>query len=311
MSELEKESFIAQTSSLRKNQNDDDDDVDAAVTEAEMTAATIATITTTTTTIPIDTVKANHFRTTTERRDLRWSGGSRSNSNNCNSASALQRCRTLQEAHDAVRRKEEDQLKAMLTKKRKIPFRDKIKNGVQKVGDVLQKVNIGKWIDELERDQEIADELNRQNIDNEEENERKQIVREAQEACMDAIRVHLHSFLLDDSENISTYEDWIAELHPDNIITTITNKNEDSNKQTEQQQFSIDPRYYLTDSDHRIMWNDAISKMDQHQQIKEHDDTHCNLHTKQSPNSGIVSSRIVEAKSLHEQVASRKDNNVN
>jgi hypothetical protein len=181
---------------------------------------------------------------------------------------AIERRRKLQELHDSIRRKEQEQLIIIENKrKERSRFGTRLKNGMYAIGNVLQKVNVAKWIDDLEQQQEIIDQYRRQQ--NDEEEERQRIIAEAHDACMNAIRTHLHSFLVDDTN--ASYEDWIRELHPDNILI---NKNDG----TEQ----LDPRYYLIDSDHRIMWNDMITQLEQ------------------SKNTGNLTSRIVEARNIME-----------
>ena len=160
--------------------------------------------------------------------------------------------------------------------------RDKAKRIVQKglrsARDIIQKVNIGRWIDDLEQNQQIADDLDQINQDNQEEEERKQLVQQVHMKCMQAIRDHLESFLQEHPHG--TYEAWIAELHPENVIlaktttTTTTkppkdtasttsmvnNENENDTITTPpppiQQPLQIDPRFYVADSDHLQLWRD-------------------------------------------------------
>ena len=161
--------------------------------------------------------------------------------------------------------------------------RDKAKRIVQKglrsARDIIQKVNIGRWIDDLEQNQQIADDLDQINQDNQEEEERKQLVQQVHMKCMQAIRDHLESFLQEHPHG--TYEAWIAELHPENVIlakaTTTTTKppkdtaskasilnNENGNDTTTTikpppppiQPLQIDPRFYVADSDHLQLWRD-------------------------------------------------------
>jgi hypothetical protein len=130
----------------------------------------------------------------------------------------------------------------------------KIKALGKKLGGALQKinntVNIAKWIDDLEQDQHLADRLDRINSDNAEEEERKEICREAMEACLKAMRDHLMEFLDDHPQ--ATYEEWICNLHPDNI-----NGKLDGLTQTPM----IDHRFYVQSSDHRILWNENLNDL--------------------------------------------------
>ena len=58
---------------------------------------------------------------------------------------------------------------------------------------------------------------------------------------LDINRRHLEEFLITHPE--STYEQWIAALHPENV---------------EEGSAMIDHRFYVEDSDHRILWNEKI-----------------------------------------------------
>ena len=125
-----------------------------------------------------------------------------------------------------------------------------IQKSVTVAGNQLQKVNLGKLIDEMEHDQEVADKLEFINQETQEEAARKELVREATEACQREIANHLEEFL--ERRPDATYEDWILELHPDNV---------------EQGYFfeeltEVDIRFYVKDSDHRLMWNahEKVSK---------------------------------------------------
>ena len=119
-------------------------------------------------------------------------------------------------------------------------LKKRLKQGLVSVGNALQKINIGKWIDDLERDQELADSLEDLNRENKQQAERLSLCREAQDACRQAIQEHLKSFLKEYPQG--SYEDWIRDLHPDNV-------NEKDN--------SIDPRFYVPDDHHRLIWNEA------------------------------------------------------
>jgi hypothetical protein len=124
-----------------------------------------------------------------------------------------------------------------------------LKQGIHTVKKAIQKVNIGRWIDELEHDQQVADDLERINRDNEEELQRKELVAQVHEMCMNAVKDHLQSFLAENPNG--SYEEWIAELHPDNVLPA---KNEDGDDTPK-----IDARFYVTDSDHLLLWNQQHS----------------------------------------------------
>ena len=70
--------------------------------------------------------------------------------------------------------------------------------------------------------------------------------KEAYQACLDAIRDHLTAFLSETPD--CTYEEWVAELHPENAKST---RNLVRGK-------SIDHRFYVEDSDHRQLWNQNL-----------------------------------------------------
>ena len=117
---------------------------------------------------------------------------------------------------------------------------------LKKVGKALQKINLAHLIDEMEKQQETAYELEHINEENMEEMKRKQMVAESVAACKDAMREHLHIFLADNSDTV-VYEEWIKQLHPE------TDEFDDDR---------IDHRYYTEDSDHRRMWNECMMERD-------------------------------------------------
>jgi hypothetical protein len=124
--------------------------------------------------------------------------------------------------------------------------RKKLSKVAKSVGNAVQKINIGKWIDDLEKDQQLADELEEMNQANREEQERKELVRQAKEICMQAIHEHLRSFLQENPDG--TYEEWIQELHPDNV---------DEVKGT------IDERFFVEDCEHQLIWTEQTEKLHQ------------------------------------------------
>lgn len=124
--------------------------------------------------------------------------------------------------------------------------RQRLQAQVKKVGVTLQKFNLAKLIDDMEHDQEFADRLEVVNTDLQEEAQRKDLVREAYAKCHAEIQSHLTDFL--DQQPDATYEDWIQDLHPDNVS--------DGTLLSDLKQ--IDFRFYVEDSDHRVMWNEAV-----------------------------------------------------
>jgi hypothetical protein len=130
--------------------------------------------------------------------------------------------------------------KRQAPKKKLVAAAKNVKTVAGKVGQQLQKVNIAKWIDDLELDQEVADRMERINANNQEEQKHRDMKREATEACFDAIQSHLDDFL--QTHPTASYEKWIEDLHPDNVL--------EKGGET-----VIDHRFYVDDSDHRHIWN--------------------------------------------------------
>lgn len=80
----------------------------------------------------------------------------------------------------------------------------------------------------------------------------RRIVRESMAECMKEVNTHLESFL---NENpTASYEEWIASLHPDNA---------------EYADGSIDHRFYVEESDHRLLWNECMGAIDRNDSIIE------------------------------------------
>jgi len=126
-----------------------------------------------------------------------------------------------------------------------------IGGAAMKIGDSLQKINLGKLIDDLEQKQAFVDHLEHVNQEIVQEQQRKELVREAEARCRATIIHHLHEFLV--KFPLATYEEWISDLHPDNVTPTKTN--------VEQKEHTIDHRFYVVDSDHRIIWNGLMEEL--------------------------------------------------
>lgn len=103
-------------------------------------------------------------------------------------------------------------------------------------------IQLPRMIDNLEKDQGVADKLEFLNKEILEDQKRKEIVRISKSEGMKEIVTHLESYLHDHPNGC--YEDWIAALHPDN-------KTKDGD---------IDHRFYVEDSDHRLLWNDYMKE---------------------------------------------------
>jgi len=138
-----------------------------------------------------------------------------------------------------------------------IPTSDQLKKRKEQAGKVfkkfgnqLGKINLGKLIDKMEQDQGLADALESLNVQMKEEVERQEVRREAEALTIKVITDHLDEFL---ANNLSgTYEEWIQDLHPENA-------NQGLLFQDIQQ---IDERFYVMESDHRRLWNEAVEKQE-------------------------------------------------
>mmetsp|Transcript_17228 Transcript_17228/g.32610 ORF Transcript_17228/g.32610 Transcript_17228/m.32610 type:complete len:165 (-) Transcript_17228:14-508(-) len=100
-----------------------------------------------------------------------------------------------------------------------------------------------------ENDQHSAtiDFISKEIIGNQERNE---LVRKSQSECMKEITDHLFQYLHENPD--ATYEEWIASLHPDNAAYT---------------DGRIDHRFYVEESDHRLLWNECMSTMQSEERI--------------------------------------------
>jgi hypothetical protein len=93
-----------------------------------------------------------------------------------------------------------------------------------------------------------------------EEQERQLLVRDSGMACLEEMIMHLQQFLV--QEPHGTYEEWIACLHPENVTIVKQQKpanasgfRKDSPDSTDNDILVLDHRFYVTDSDHRKLWN--------------------------------------------------------
>jgi hypothetical protein len=147
--------------------------------------------------------------------------------------------------------------------------KDKVR--LPKMGQVLQKMNLPRLIDEMEHDQELADDLeciNQQVLQQaKEQQDRTAMVLAATAACQREIEQHLDEFLLQKlhttsshhqasdhtnhshppppSSSLPRYEEWIQDLHPENVATG----------HIFDDLHEVDIRFYVQDSDHRLLWN--------------------------------------------------------
>lgn len=128
----------------------------------------------------------------------------------------------------------------------------KVTKHLKGLTDRLQKINLNlpALIDQMEKDQEVADHLDSINRENAEELERKKMVLEAERQSLEIMHEHLEEFLRENPR--TTYESWIAALHPDNVLEA--KLLEGVSGSTE-----IDHRFFVADSDHRKLWNESLS----------------------------------------------------
>lgn len=125
----------------------------------------------------------------------------------------------------------------------------KLKEKIQVVGSKLSQLNISKLKEGIATSSTTdpnAD-LKVFNDRMKEEAMRRDVRREAEEACLKTMRDHLESFLRNQPEG--TYEEWIFALHPENT--------QDVSLIMEQKE--VDLRFYVEESDHRQLWNGMVS----------------------------------------------------
>lgn len=126
----------------------------------------------------------------------------------------------------------------------------KAKAGLATIGNALDKLNLPARIMEMEHDQEVADNLEVFNKEIKEEAERKRLVQEALARCKAEMEEHLSTFLFLNPE--ASYEEWIQDLHPENV----------SDGKLLQDFKDVDIRFYVVDSDHRLLWNERVKDPD-------------------------------------------------
>ena len=124
--------------------------------------------------------------------------------------------------------------------------RQRVQAGIATIGSALQKINLPRLIMEMEKDQELADSLEVVNQEVAEERERQRIRQEALALCQAEIRSHLEDFLVRHPQ--ASYDEWILDLHPENVS--------EGNFFSDMRE--VDLRFYVVDSDHRLMWNERV-----------------------------------------------------
>jgi hypothetical protein len=125
-------------------------------------------------------------------------------------------------------------------------FRPAVQNKLRVVGASFLRARSTLGISTNEED-ELVQKLEAMNEENVEEQFRRRIRREAEAACMRAVKDHLQSFLQEHPD--ASYEAWIEELHPENAHEGLL---------LEGLGKTLDHRFYVQDSDHRKLWNESL-----------------------------------------------------
>ena len=121
-----------------------------------------------------------------------------------------------------------------------------VQAGLATIGTALQKINLPKFLDNATKEEELQKQAQKQaerQREAEEEAERQRIVEEALAKCQAEIKEHLSTFLF--LNPTATYEEWVQDLHPENVV--------DGKLLTDFK--DVDLRFYVADSDHRLLWN--------------------------------------------------------
>ncbi|KAL3936976.1 MAG: hypothetical protein SGBAC_007811 [Bacillariaceae sp.] len=110
------------------------------------------------------------------------------------------------------------------------------------------KTNITQFVDQNQQPQpDLSNQLNTLNARMKEEAERRDVRRVSEEACRNEMRSHLDDFLQKTPKG--TYEQWIEDLHPENLSDPQLLKEMDK---------EVDLRFYVVESDHLILWNEKV-----------------------------------------------------
>lgn len=148
----------------------------------------------------------------------------------------------LGEKYDASKQRFAQEMSKLQLEEKITTQRERLRNVNIKAN--LQKLNIAKLIDGMEKDQNVADNLERKNRDYVDEQRAREMMREAELACQEAIASHLEAFLQE--HPTATYEEWIQDLHPENM---------NEGKLLGDGFTELDHRLYVEESDHRRLWN--------------------------------------------------------
>ena len=131
----------------------------------------------------------------------------------------------------------------------------KLKEHVQTVGSKLSKLSLSNIVPggilasstTKRNTSSCENDLNMFNERMKEEMMRRDVRREAEQACLQTMREHLETFLPDHQG--ATYEEWIFAFHPENTqdVSLIMEHKE------------VDERFYVEESDHRRLWNETVT----------------------------------------------------
>lgn len=91
----------------------------------------------------------------------------------------------------------------------------------------------------------VAQKQKHRGFDIKEDVKARLMVRQAESKCLQTVKTHFKEYI----ENYpdSTYEEWIAAIHPENVFF-----DEEGRKE-------IDHRFYAQDSVHRLLWNKNLN----------------------------------------------------
>ena len=127
-----------------------------------------------------------------------------------------------------------------------------LQDGIRSIGSKFQQFNISKIVDTSTG----TNDFESLNSIVKEHQEFHVLKRQAEEACLQEMKVHLQDFLrtyMQEHDGFHpTYEEWIENIHPENAY--------EGKLLTDYKEKEIDLRFFLQDSDHRKLWNDTVPK---------------------------------------------------
>lgn len=143
------------------------------------------------------------------------------------------------------------------------------------------KSNITQFVEEQQQPSGgLSSQLNALNLRMKEEAERRDVQKVSEEACKNEMRNHLEEFVKKNPNG--TYEQWIEDLHPENLSDPKLLKEMDK---------ELDLRFYVEESDHLRLWNEKIR--DPLRQVKSRnrvwkDDTKTQLNSEESAHVDLL-----------------------